>query len=1505
MRLFIAILLFLPTATSQIAVQVGAGVADVEKNEEGKPLTSLPVDRKTERILNEAKRAYEAEEWARFIEFARRLLDIQTESFFEAEDGEFHPVRAEILKLLYSLGPEERKLYITQYAAAASQQLSRARQVNDFDSILEVARRYPMTDSGWEAAEYAAMVFLDQGRLAVAAAILQELAARPDFKQRNWPGILIKLASAYAAMGDMPLAKNTLESLSSDSLGSRILIGGEPLAAGSYLELLSSIRHPGNRPNEFGFQSFLGVPYPDTQSSGSPPFAESVWQVPITQEKNFDWQSWGDTVEGKQATGTTELPSIHPVAYEGRVFVKTFDGLAGYNAETGKVEWKEAGKMGRLGEAFSRILNTPADQNRAQYMKNNMLQMTQTFAFSNTLQFSLTAGDGRVFSVDTTFQQQNQNAFMVLNAWTVMQMSAGNSLRAFDASGGKLLWEINGLARLDEEKHELDGAFFLGAPALYEGKLFIMADLGSEMYLVSIDPSKGRQLARIPLCVTAGPPNSMFHRTRDACPVTVSGGVFYCPTQFGRFFAVDAVTNRLLWHFDYPNGLAEKTVRHRYSMGNMNEGRPAVSAPLIQGRYLLFLPTDSSTLFCLNRISGEKIWEVATSPSSFLACQGKDKVLVVGNEATLYEVATGKQISQHTPGSAIGRGVKLDDAYIYPVQDQEFSKPDRSGNRVARVDLSTGMLKVLAQPVWISNPEARQWGMGNFVAYKDRIISASPMGVDSFPMSGEMLKRVESEIAKKGENAEGLLQRAKLRLSLGDTENGLLDLRSALKISADDAAKEKVRPLLFRALTSMAGEEHTPSYLEEAKALVKTEDEQRFYLLRLGQYERRMGNMAAAIEAFRSYAKNGGEEFMLVDDNHGLRVLCGPWLAAQLRDVWLSGEPEQKRKLADQLAIELKGAAPTVEGLQKYLNIYGELPGQEETWLRLAGMWESGEDWTNAEVIYLRFIDSERDEIAAECLLRLMQLSNRMQVPEDEVHFARQLKERFPNLKLKDGRIPAELASASIGRIAEKKEPSLPVEAHDVKVGQFAKHDRYIGRNPLMIGSRALPSFERWSVFWNGQWQIEYEHEDKVWSQQIDKLNYRFEPGKAQFRGYYGNWVFSLGHRLYSAYQGTLLCASPLQQKAIWSRSSKDDWTKNPSQVYSGQMLGTSVFPDGGVRIGGSNYNASLQRTVQLIGVSPRGLLCVDTRYLLALSPDTGKPLWYRPIQAPINSYIFHAGDHVCELLPTGDLNLYRLSDGTFEKRKKLNSFVSNDGILYQGNLISGTMQDKKLQLQMISPHSDRLVWQSELPEEGVFFRASHREIGLLGKDSLNLISLDTGKKTLEAKFQELKGVPYNVYAWKSGPRLLVCIPDNGVIPNLKAVQSLPRAMNYYAAVGYGISGSLMCFDTNSSKLLWKEHYDQKLNWYVMRSQYEESPVLLMRQHVFEDKKVGGRTSRQVTGYLIRVINIHNGETVLEHKLDNTQAPHLITEKHGEIKMRTSLGMIPLTYETRPVSEEK
>ncbi|MDP7249575.1 MAG: PQQ-binding-like beta-propeller repeat protein [Planctomycetota bacterium] len=1504
--LLLAILLLLPAAHSQIAVQLRGGVKNVEKKAEGRPLTSLPVDRRTERMMNAARKAFEAEEWARFMEFARRLLDIQTESFFEAKDGAFQPVRAEILRLLYSLGPEERKLYIAQYAAAASHQLSRARQENDFEAILEVASRYPMTDSGWEAAEFAAMIFLDQGRLAVAAAMLQELAARPDFKERNRPEILIKLASAYATMGDMPLAKAALEGMSSNAGHSRIRVGGESLAPGSYLELLSSVKHPGNRPNESGFQSFLGVPHPDTNSQGSPPFAESVWQVPITREKKFNWQSWGGTVEGKQTAGTAPLPSIHPIAYDGRVIAKTFDGLAAYNAETGKVVWKEAGKTGRLSEAFSRILNKPTQQNRAHYRQNNMLQMTQTFAFADTLQFSLTAGDGRVFSVDTIFQQQGRNRFTVLNAWSLMRMTSGNSLRAFDASGGKLLWEINGLARLDDEKMELDGAYFLGAPALYEGKLYIMADLGSEMFLVSIDPSNGKQFARIPLCVTSGPPNSVFHRTRDACPVTVSGGVFYCPTQFGRFFAVDAVTNRLLWNFDYPNSVTEKSPRHRYSTINLNEVRPAVSAPLLQGRYLLFLPTDSAKLFCLNRISGEKIWEAPATSRSFLACKGKGKVLVIGDEAAIYDIATGKQIVRHTPGAAIGRGVKLGDTYIYPIKDQEFRRPEMSGNRVARIDLKTGKMKMLTQPTWIANPKTQQWSMGNFVAYKNRIISASPMGVVSFPMSGEEIERVETEIAKHGENAGRLLQRAKLRLSLGDTEKGLLDLRNALKISANAAAKEKVRPLLFRALllSSMAGDKYTSAQLAEAGTLAKSEEEQRFYLLKLGQHERRIGNMSAAIDAFRSYAKKGGEEFMLVDDNHGLRVLSGPWLAAQLRDVWLSGEPEEKKKLASQLVTELKTAPQTAEGLQKYLNTYGELPGQEENWLKLAGMWESGENWTNAEMLYLRFQNSERDEVAAECLVRLMQLSKRMNLLEDEVHFARKINERFPKLKLGDGRVPAELAAPALARASEKKSPVKPVEAYDVKIGKFQKHSRYVGRNPLLIGTRALPSFDRWRVFWNSQWKIQFEHEGKEWSQQIERVNYRHTPGKAQFRGYYGNWVYSLGHRLYCAYQGTLICASPLQKKSIWKRSYKDDWNKKSAQIHSGQMLSTSVFPDGGIRIGGSYYNNSLQRMVRLIGVSPRGLLCVDTRFLLALSPETGKPLWYRPIKAPTNTYIFQSGSHVCELLPTGYLNLYRLSDGTFEKRTKLKAFVSSNGMLYQGNFISGITSGKKVKLRMLSPQSDRVVWESELPSAGTFFRASRRELGLLGKDSLSIISLDTGKKTLEMKFPKLKGIPYNVYAWRSGTRILMCVPDQ-VMPNLNALQTLQRAMNYHFANGYSVRGRLMCFDTASSKLMWQEQFDQKLNGYIMRSQYDESPVLVMRQHVYTEKKIKNRTSRHVTGYKVRVINKHNGKTILEHKLDRTQSPHLLSEKPGEIKMRTSQGMIPLTYKTRPVSGEK
>src|SRR4029079_11431170 len=74
------------------------------------------------------------------------------------------------------------------------------------------------------------------------------------------------------------------------------------------------------------------------------------------------------------------------------------------------------------------------------------------------------------------------------NRNTVDVTATTNQLAAYDiATQGKLAWEIDG----GRNAGKLTGAFFLGAPLAIDNALYVMAEIGSALYLVALDPATG------------------------------------------------------------------------------------------------------------------------------------------------------------------------------------------------------------------------------------------------------------------------------------------------------------------------------------------------------------------------------------------------------------------------------------------------------------------------------------------------------------------------------------------------------------------------------------------------------------------------------------------------------------------------------------------------------------------------------------------------------------------------------------------------------------------------------------------------------------------------------------------------------------------------------------------------------------------------------------------------------------------------------------------------------
>ena len=115
----------------------------------------------------------------------------------------------------------------------------------------------------------------------------------------------------------------------------------------------------------------------------------------------------------------------------------------------------------------------------------------------------------------------------------------------------------------------------------------------------------------------------------SACPATRKGRVV-CPTETGLLVGFDLCGGALKWAYHYD----EASVPTRLQWG----ARPAVvrghegfvNLPMIAGDNVLYLPSTSNYIHCVNLQTGRRAWKVVRGDAEYLAAVAQDRVVVVG-----------------------------------------------------------------------------------------------------------------------------------------------------------------------------------------------------------------------------------------------------------------------------------------------------------------------------------------------------------------------------------------------------------------------------------------------------------------------------------------------------------------------------------------------------------------------------------------------------------------------------------------------------------------------------------------------------------------------------------------------------------------------------------------------------------------------------------------------------------------------------------------------------------
>ena len=583
-------------------------------------------------------------------------------------------------------------------------------------------------------------------------------------------------------------------------------------------------------------------------------------------------------------------------------------------------------------------------------------------------------------------------------------------------------------------------------------------------------------------------------------------------------------------------------------------------------------------------------------------------------------------------------------------------------------------------------------------------------------------------------------------------------------------------------------------------------------------------------------------------------------------------------------------------------------------WLKLALALEAGGSEMEAENVYLHLSGHSRPEVAAEAELRLARLSQLLGLPEDAAHYCRGLTLHHGGTKLADGRSATAAAAELLSKlklpaVPERREEPPRLKVIEAKVNKKAQQ---ISRNQIMITGSDLPYYQQaYATYDHREKSLRFTHRGKEWKFPLAPYTHRHTPGKVMFQGYHGNYVHPVGHSFYLAYRGSLVAAWPVKQELKWTLKPQEDWRKGSAPVLPlMQVVRANAIPGGGVRVYSHHPNYQTTRMATLVSASPRSLLLFDTNELLAIDPITRDIIWQRTLNAPGNSELYVVGSLIYEFRQKESLRIFRLLDGKRIKEKSLPEFFRQPGFFIRGDYlgVEEKEKEKKVVLKRVDPVSEKERWSVTTSSKACFYRPSTDEMGIIEPEGkLTFVSLETGKRTFEAKLPSVGGTPSYVQGWCDSARAYLIIPKAGNAGNMRALQLIQRAVYYHPVTRFGINGSLYCFDRQESKLLWHEKFESNnMQMIVNRSGNHDSRVLVLTQPQRKEVNVKGRKTFQMKGFKLVILDTLTGETIYE-KIEESLGHYVyqMEETQDRLKLISNAGTMEIRLGPAGKDEKK
>ena len=721
----------------------------------------LPAPRELTRELDRAAKDIEAE---RFVDALTRLDFIlngpaagsgepSEDYFLPSPKGRTrHSLQQEAERLIGSLPDKGRQAYELAYGTDAAKQLDQAVLLGDYNAIGEVSRRYRHTVAGQEATLLLGRQNLIDGRARKALLFLRRLVESEPARERFGAELQLLYATALQLSQQSEEADEVLARIDSstwDALGR------------SAAEVTSELPSPVTEVNRVRQWPMVGGnPARNAVLDADMPMRSFAWDAPNVDGDPRGAKALSDLAKAKRGTG--ELPTFQPLLVGDWVLFRSTSKLVG------------ASMRRELGRTLEYQSSDDSEQSLSEARREARMKQR---VWENSLYAQVSSDGELVFLISEIPDSVGGRAINLANELVALEL----------ASEGKLRWIVG--KDDDQDEPALLGMFFLGAPLPLGDSLFCVGERNGEIRVMELDKSTGKlkwsqQLGHVETI-------SRFMRTDQrrlqGLNLAYADGILVCPTATGGVIGIDITQRRFIWGFEYDrraNQVPRRGVRPSDAWSD--------NGVVIAGGRVVLTPRDADEMFCLDLMTGERIWKekVPRGNGLFVAGVQRDRVIVVGkSEVTALGLDDGKpRWRQALRGAPSGRGINTGQHYLLATTDPELIK----------LDLDDG---TIVERMPTIEP------LGNLIASEDMIIAQNSLMLRTFFQKEKLLRKVDRRLAENPKDPWALEHLGYVLLDEGNQREGVEKLQQAIVSyptlqtpGLDYLAKERLADETFKML---------------------------------------------------------------------------------------------------------------------------------------------------------------------------------------------------------------------------------------------------------------------------------------------------------------------------------------------------------------------------------------------------------------------------------------------------------------------------------------------------------------------------------------------------------------------------------------------------------------------------------------------------------------------------------------------------------------------------------